>query len=257
MHPVYREVEDPNSDLCQGDIIDAELLKPALKGHQDYMAQRPDFRSFCVMTQTCDLVRGQDPAEYITLAVIRLITNVFEKDSSRGRTKQRLEQIVGYQQNKRNYFYLPVEPKAGITEASVVDLRVTFALHKQHYKQIVEARRIGMNEIFAANLGWMTSYVFSRIAMPEWSEKRMGETLDSHINGLLQLIEQKGVAHRERLEVKFDETATQQVIRVLEGPVLQYLESIHRKLDDLQRNSDSPMSAEHVEKLGTELKITR
>src|ERR1035438_7453718 len=73
MHPVYRVLKDSKSDLCQGDIIDADRLKPALKGHQDYMAQRPDFRSFCVMTQTCDLVLNQKPAEYITLAVIRLL----------------------------------------------------------------------------------------------------------------------------------------------------------------------------------------
>lgn len=213
MHPVYRVLEDRNSDLCQGDIIDAELLNPALKGHQDYMAQRPDFREFCVMTQTCDLVRKQDPAEYITLAVIRLVTNVFERSSS---PKTPLERIVGYQQNKRNYFYLPVEPAAEIEAASVVDLRVTFALHFMHYGQIVAARRIGMNELFAANLGWMTGYVFSRIAMPEWDEKRMGEKRDSHIDGLVRLIKQEGVLDRKTLETTRDETATQQVLRFLE-----------------------------------------
>ncbi|HXW70068.1 MAG TPA: hypothetical protein VEK34_01245 [Methylocella sp.] len=236
MHPVYRELKDCSSDLCQGDIIDAKLLRPALKGHQDYMAERPDFCAFCVMTQTCDLVREQEPAEYITLAVIRFITNVFEKGSNRDRTKRRLEPIIGYQQNKRHYFYLPAEPKAGITAPSVVDLRVTFALHSQHYEQIVSARRIGMNELFAANLGWMTSYVFSRIAMPEWDEEKRGENRDSHIDGLLKLIERDGVSERRKLEITSDEIAAQKVLRFLEGPVLQSLEDIHRKLDDLRKS---------------------
>jgi hypothetical protein len=235
VHPVYREIANENSDLCQGDIIDAKRLRPALLGHQDYMAERPDFYVFCVMTQTCDLVRKQEPAEYITLAVVRLVKHIFEKTGSRNRTESRLRPIVGYQQNKRHYFYLPTEPKAGINEPSVVDLRVTFALNSElHYDEIVAARRIGMNEIFAANLGWMTSYVFSRIAMPEWDAKVMGESEDSHIERLLQLIAREGVADRKQLETKSDAMATQKVLQFLEGKVMQSLQEVHRKLDEIQ-----------------------
>jgi hypothetical protein len=214
MHRVYHKLADRSSDLCQGDIIDAKLLRPALVGHQDYMAQRPDFLAFCVMTQTCDLVTKspQVPAEYITLAVIRLIRNVFERNSKRDTTKRRLESIVEYQQNKQHYFYLPAEPEAGITEASVVDLRVTFALHNSHYKEIVAARNIGMDEHFASNLGWMTSYIFSRIAMPEWDAKRMNdETLEQHIDGLLQEIKDDGVVDKSALEIRNVAAATRQL----------------------------------------------
>jgi hypothetical protein len=239
MHQVYREIADPRSNLCQGDIIDAKLVRPALLGHQDYMAEREDFHAFCVMTQTCDLVRAQDPAEYITLAVIRTVTNVYERGEKPARLKDRLKPIVGHQQNKRHYFYLPKEPKAGIENPSVVDLRVTFALHTQlHYDQIVAARRMGMNHIFAANLGWMTSYVFSRIAMPEWDDKGMGGDFDSHVDGLVQLIGREGVSDQKSLETTRDERATQQVLKLLQGPVLESLQDLHRKLDEVRGVAD-------------------
>src|SRR4051812_45139674 len=74
MHEMYK-TPDPSS-LNQGDIIDFELLKPALKGHQEYIADRKHFVGFCVLTQTCDLVQNPRVA-FINLAVIRRVRETF------------------------------------------------------------------------------------------------------------------------------------------------------------------------------------
>jgi hypothetical protein len=198
MHPIY-EVRHKEANLFQGDIINSEALvrADALRGHQDYIAGRSDFKSFCVMTQTCDLVCNRC-AEFIFLAVVRSIPNVFGPEEvknydSRSSTKKLLDRIIEYQQNSRDYFFLPALPAAGIDEDSVVDLRVMFSLHKKHYPQIQEARRMGITPIYAASLGWMAGYVFSRIAMPPWSELKQKETKSERIDRLLCDIKERGI----------------------------------------------------------------
>jgi hypothetical protein len=202
MHPMY-QARTREADLCQGDIINSEALvrADALRGHQDYIAGRSDFKSFCVMTQTCDLVCKRC-AEFIFLAVVRTVTNVFDPEhlkTSRGRDSATtlLGRIIEHQQNSRDYFFLHAEPDAGIDEDSVVDLRVMFSLHKKHYPQIREARRMGVTPLFAANLGWMAGYVFSRIAMPDWSELNQTEQKSDRIKRLVCDIEQRGVIPSE------------------------------------------------------------
>jgi hypothetical protein len=189
MHRMYRPSN--GSDLCQGDVIGSRKLTPALVGHQDYIAQRTDFEAFCVMTQSCDLVRPRE-AEFITLAVARKITNIFDKsDARKSRTADSLKNIVQHRANTR-YFYLYPELEAGISEDSVVDLRVMFALHKKHYDQIVAARTMGMNELYAAHLGWMAGNVFSRIAMPEWQDLNEVPVLEQKIKSLQAAIQENG-----------------------------------------------------------------
>ena len=100
MHPMY-EVREKEADLCQGDIINSEALarSGALRGHQDYMASRKDFKSFCVMTQTCDLVRSRT-AEFVTLAVVRRITNVFDTQSLKNsKSRDSLSALLGNMQS--------------------------------------------------------------------------------------------------------------------------------------------------------------
>jgi hypothetical protein len=198
MHPIYQQ-RLSNADLFQGDIINSEALVRAevLSGHQDYFAGRKDFKAFCVMTQTCDLVHSRC-AEFISLAVIRSITHVFGPEDvknydRRKSTAKLLEGIIEHQQNKRDYFFLPALPPAGFEDDSVVDLRVMFSLHKKHYSQIREARRTGMSPIYAASLGWMAGYVFSRIAMPPWSELQLDDTIDERTNKLLGDIKERGI----------------------------------------------------------------
>jgi hypothetical protein len=206
MHPMYR-APTAGANLCQGDIISSEHLTRigALAGHMDYIASRKDFKAFCILTQTCDLVPGQC-ADFITLAVVRIMTNVFSKEavaSQRGkdRVANILRGVLEHRQNSRDYFYLYPELSAGLEEDSVVDLRVMFALHNKHYSQISEARRMSMHELYAANLGWMTGNIFSRIAMPVWSQLQLGEQKDDRIKALLEGIATRGIDDPSSIEV--------------------------------------------------------
>jgi hypothetical protein len=197
MHDMYRVPS--GDDLEQGDIVEKRTLAPAMIGHQDYMEQRPDFEAFCVLTQTCDLTSKKlIQTEFITLAVVRKITNIFDQSQARlNRTSERLKEIIQHRANTR-FFYLYPEPAAGINDDSVVDMRVTFALHRHHYNQIVCARKMSMNPLYTAHLGWMIGNVFSRIAMPEWGGKELPK-LEDKIKSLQDAIEQHGVPP-ERLE---------------------------------------------------------
>src|ERR1700748_3035100 len=92
MHQMYKLPRDSN--LWQGDLIGSHKLRPALVGHQDYLAERADFEAFCIMTQTCDLVRPRE-SEFITLGVVRKITNIFDKSEARKTsTADRLKNII-------------------------------------------------------------------------------------------------------------------------------------------------------------------
>jgi len=195
MHGMYRLPH--GSELCQGDIIERPALSCALEGHQDYIARRPGFEAFCIMTQTCDLVIKRQ-TEYITLAVVRTITEIFDRnEAQKSRTADLLKNIVQHRANTR-FFYLYPERRAGISEDSVVDLRVMFALHKRHYEQIVSARKMSMNDLYAACLGWMVGNVFSRIAMPEWQDLKGVPALDEKIKSLQDTIQNRGLSPEER-----------------------------------------------------------
>jgi hypothetical protein len=197
LHPMYRVAED-KAVLAQGDLISGMRLRRsgALKGHQDYFAKRRDFSLFCVMTQTCDL---QPPRykEYITLAVVRALHHAFDQQSvknsdARRSTTDILGRIIEHQQNNRDFFYLHPEPKFGIKEDSVVDLRVMFSLSsKLHYAQIVKSRIVGMNELYAANLGWMAGNVFARVAMPPWEKLHPTEARKDRLGRLVTTIQEK------------------------------------------------------------------
>jgi hypothetical protein len=183
MHPMYKIPEKGELNLLQGDIIGREeLLKSgALTGHQDYIASRDDFSGFCVVTQSCDLVQNEEEhrasTEFICLAVVRKLVDVFSPSDLngelKGETKRVLSSAINHNWNKRAYFYLYPEPSAGIAEDSVVDLRVMFSLYAPlHYKQIRDARRISLQDVYACMLGWMAGYLFSRIATPDWDDLR-------------------------------------------------------------------------------------
>jgi hypothetical protein len=184
-------------DLWQGDLINAKKLieSGALDGHQEYIKHREDFEGYCVLTQTCDLVRSQrqSPKPFITLAVIRKITDVFDKTEANRDTKQILRNIVEHQDNRYNYFYLYPDTRTGLTEPSVVDLRTTFALASGlHYGQILGAREIGLREVYINKLGFMAGSLYSRIALEEFDKLNLGQTLEEHTSTLIVEIKERG-----------------------------------------------------------------
>jgi hypothetical protein len=176
MHPMYRRLRtNEKSHLWQGDIIDSEKLGKtgALAGHQDYLAARKDLPAFCVVTQTCDLMPNRH-VDFITLALVRHLKNIFSDkdvvgDKNKNRTHNLLDKIINHRENK-GYFYLHPHPPLIDDWGAVVDLRAAFALHKQHYHQILLARRTSLAEVFANKLGWMAGHLFNRVPNIEFDE---------------------------------------------------------------------------------------
>jgi hypothetical protein len=169
MHPMYRGLQaNDESHLWQGDIIDSEKLEEmgALAGHQDYLAARKDLPAFCVVTQTCDLMPNRH-VDFISLALVRHLATLFgDKDVANARDRARmrglLDKITNHRENK-GYFYLHPNPPLIDDRGAVVDLRCSFALHKQHYPEILRARKASLAEVFSNKLGWMAGHLFNRV----------------------------------------------------------------------------------------------
>lgn len=169
---VYRECGvEP---LSQGDILDPSPLTERLLGHQDYFANSDRFVHYAVLTQSCDLERESSRSHFILLAVVRRLSEAYSvRDVEPGAWsgfKKELRDVLGHQYNKRGFFYLPANKALGLVEDSVIDLRVMFSVHKSHYSALVAARRGGMTDIYAAQLGHMIGHMFSRVALPGWAD---------------------------------------------------------------------------------------
>jgi hypothetical protein len=200
MHPMYKKQD--GTDLWQGDIIDREALvrHGALRGHQDYIESRGDFVAFCVVTQTCDLVRERDRCvDFICLAVIRRLVDVFSAEAATGgrrsKTRSSLEKIINHRENKEGYFYLHAEPGVIDADGAVVDLRTTFSLYaKKHYDQIYRSRVLSLDDVYANKLGWMAGHLFSRVPNLEWDDLKQegGETAEQYVGRMLDEIKNGG-----------------------------------------------------------------
>jgi hypothetical protein len=162
------------------------------------MAARDDFPGFCVVTQSCDLVRCRC-ADFITLAVIRKVGDVFSAEDVSGKratsTSEVLRRLINHSEDKRGYFYLHKEESLGIDvgEGAVVDLRVMFSLRTTlHYDQLKAARKMSVDDAYANKLGWMAGHLFSRVPTREWQELELGETADQVLARLLGAIKTRG-----------------------------------------------------------------
>jgi hypothetical protein len=192
MHPMYIE-NPPTVDLFQGDLINREKLidQGALKGHQDYVAGRDEFCGFCVITQSCDLVRGRC-ADFITMAVMRKIGDVFESAAKSESTTEKLRRLINHNDDKLGYFYLHREPSIGIGDGAVVDLRAMFSLRATlHYDELRNARSMSLRDVYANKLGWMAGHLFSRVPMRDWHELGMPETEQQAVTRLLEVIKRR------------------------------------------------------------------
>lgn len=184
--PIYRRPPEANL-LCQGDILDPSCLRHNLVGHQDYFVDRPYFYRYMILTQTCDLVRGRNGAEFIFLAVVRRLRDAFGIRPvtdwwSSGKHDDLMRDLLKHNHNRRGFFYLPKNARQGIEEDSVVDLRVMFSLHRVHYSSLLQARRGALTEVYAAKLGHLTGHLFNRVATPSWGELNPGQNVNDYIN---------------------------------------------------------------------------
>jgi hypothetical protein len=193
MYSIYRA--PPTTDLLgQGDILEPEPLRSTLSGHQDYFVGNPNFYRYMILTQSCDLERGRQRAEFIFVGVVRRLRDVLtwrhvENKEARKKTNKVLSNLYIHGYNKRGLFYLPQDADYGIEEESVADLRVMFCLHKACYPDLLRARRGAITDLYAAQLGHMVGHMFSRVAMPGWEQINPDVTLGGHTDSVVKSIQ--------------------------------------------------------------------
>ena len=201
-HWTYTEFE-PDTDLCQGDIIrrTPELLSLLKKVHNHFCHEK--YTAFMVLTQTCDLVRrGGDvcSARHITLCVVRELDHVLPnlltdicgteipgvyKKEDKFLAEQLITRIVNQNEQARGLFYLHPDADAGIATPSVALLRISIAMRRQHYGVFLKSRSGRVSPEFSAKLGWLTGNLFSRVATPDWDEKETDNSAKKLANELL------------------------------------------------------------------------
>jgi hypothetical protein len=188
MHFTYQS-SDANAELQQGDILQrTPALDEVLRKIHPYYI-RDDYRYFAVLTQSCDLVRtpGRSPSKYITIGAIRPLSFVIDRElekyknnyvtklanvapeSSRNALKQFLERLLN--NNESEYFYLHDDVQVGLAQPSCIFLRLSIALHSQHYETCRLSRIVSLEPTFQAKLGWLVGNIFSRVGTNDWVPK--------------------------------------------------------------------------------------
>lgn len=177
-------------------IEQGDILHPTDRLKEIFAEVHPHFSDekylgFMVGTQSCDLVRrnGSTKAAYISLAVIRPLTQVIHKVLSHAITpvvdgvfrtedkfkaKQLLSRLLNQNEQSLGLFFLYPDADAGIGEAAVVFLRVTVALRAEHYEVLRQARRGRLTPEFRAKLGWLIGNLYVRPATQDWQEEKAG-----------------------------------------------------------------------------------
>ena len=189
----YAAIEDPNSDLCQGDIVQpTDEVRAVLKDVHPHFTD-DKYAAFLVLTQTCDLVRWNgEPCKsrYINLAVVRPLRDVlltlldracervivgeqlaqgFYCKETKHKAQQLLERVFNQNAQAEGIFYLHPDASARLAVPSVALLQVSVAVRThEHYETLVKARTGRLAEQFQSKLGWLIGNLFSRVATRDW-----------------------------------------------------------------------------------------
>jgi hypothetical protein len=95
----------------------------------------------------------------------------FFLSADRNKANELLLRILNQNEAAQALFYLHPDSTIGLAEEAVVLLRVSIALRAQdHYDELLESRTGGLGSEFAAKLGWLCGNIYSRIAVPDWSD---------------------------------------------------------------------------------------
>jgi hypothetical protein len=188
MHFTYEDELDHRC-LHQGDVLKrTPAVENILRTVHPHYFNNPDYKYFAVLTQTCDLVRGEKrrPSRYITIAAVRpasvtlarfaesLAYNAVEQAlriADISRRDRQLRQFVGrlLNNNEDEYFFLYREPKAGLYEDHCVFLRLSIAVKSElHYENLLLAKVLQLKEAFEHKLGYILGRTYSRVGTEDW-----------------------------------------------------------------------------------------
>lgn len=195
--------------LAQGDLIQRTTdVQAVLSEAHQYYSIAEDYKYFCVLTQSCDLVKrsGGIKAPYITIAAVRPLSIFLERALDAFSSKKTSNLRVGQadrlsfarqlsdrllNNNEKDVFFIRKSNIFGFNEDLCVYLQLSVALRPQHYERLVASKVAQMKSIFSAKLGWMVGQLYSRVGTPDLSdfeadenayrEKFFDDTVDSQI----------------------------------------------------------------------------
>lgn len=192
----------PESDLAQGDIIrrTPELLDVLRQAHSHFCDEK--YVAFAVLSQSCDLVRRRGPCKtrYITLAVVRELDKALAPvldefcgtgvpgvlaEEFRHVADQLISRIVNQNEQALGLFYLHPDADLGIAAPSLIMLRVSIALRRDHYDLLIRSRAGRISNEFSAKLGWLAGNLFSRVATSDWDDNTPQKPMEELVAQLI------------------------------------------------------------------------
>jgi hypothetical protein len=96
-------------------------------------------------------------------------------ESDRNEARKFLQRLFNQNEQALGLFYLHPDIDCGISESSVVFLRVAIALRSEHYEVLMSARRGRLDPAFRAKLGWLKGNLYSRAATQDWGDAAGGK----------------------------------------------------------------------------------
>lgn len=117
-----------------------------------------------VVTQDCDAARG----EYISLCQINNYLVATGQNQSPKDAKAWQSLIMRMARTNPRLFYLPSDPKVGLSDRMAADFRVVLRVPRLDLLNMMDLRIARLNEIAAQHLREMFSQFFRRYAYNEW-----------------------------------------------------------------------------------------
>ncbi|MEW6535321.1 MAG: hypothetical protein AB1454_06835 [Candidatus Auribacterota bacterium] len=189
LHFTYKEPDAKN--LQQGDLLTKTSGIMALLNeiHPHYY-KKSDYTHFLVLTQSCDLVRREEPsckAKYISLACVRPLELVISREIQKKQTSEckkngnicdnkDKEGILSFidrllNNNEPEYFYLEPDGYGKLTKPSCAFLRLSIAIKSvEHYDTCFNSRILSLDDTFQAKLGWLLGNIYSRVGTNDWND---------------------------------------------------------------------------------------
>ena len=221
MHFTYKD-SIAEEDLAQGDLLARSAgLEAVIREYHPYYL-KSDYSHFLVLTQSCDLAKrgsGQPKAAYISLAAVRPLSLVLDREAEKYRSneilrlasvvergkKDALKEFVRRLLNNNNteFFYMHAEPQIGL-ERSCAFLRLAISIRcAEHYNVCHDARLVGLEKEFQAKLGWLVGNLYSRVGTDDWasthySPEKWSETIDEIVDGGYLFVEDAKVKQAKK-----------------------------------------------------------
>ncbi len=191
----FTYVPPDGTDLRQGDLLTkTDDLRKLLADIHPHYNRKDDYTHFLVLTQSCDLVRRDRrpcKSRYVSVAAVRPLGLLIEREIAKHQDRFEgtagvcslskrgiVEQFIGHvlNNNETEYFYLEPEPALDLHEPSCAFLRLSIAVRAQeHYEKLLAARRLCLDPVFQAKLGWLIGNMYSRVGTEDWVPENLTE----------------------------------------------------------------------------------